>query len=226
MWGMNQHTNLQPWMFAPIAAVVFSCWAGVFCAVVFLISRISGWSLLARRFRAQEEFCGESWDWQSARWRGWCNYNNCLTVGANQEFLYLSMMPIMLPLRLSHPELVIPWQEIEVEAGKMFFGWYDTATFRIGTQERVTVRIYGKLVRRVRQAAGPGWPLYHMEQMDAQTRGVGKIKGESSWAGGYWFPPWRRKARREDGGTRPSFFSIGHRHPAAFGSLSQHGESS
>jgi hypothetical protein len=103
------------------------------------------------------------------RWR--CNYGSCLTVGANQDSLYLSIMPIMLPFRLSHPALLIPWREIEVESGKMFFGWYDTAQFRVGSQERVPVRIYGKLVARVRQAAGPGWPLYQIEQIESQTKG-------------------------------------------------------
>jgi hypothetical protein len=123
---------------------------------------------MARRFRASEAFCGEMWSWQSARFRGWCGYNNCLTVGASQEGLYLA---VELPFRLFHPALLIPWREIEVETGKMFFGFYDMAKFRIGTEERVTVNIYGKLVDRVRQAAGPGWPLYQIEQMETQTRG-------------------------------------------------------
>jgi len=75
-----------------------------------------------------------------------------------------------MPFRLFHPSLLIPWREIEVETGKVFFGFYDTARLRIGTEERVTLRIYGKLVDRVRQAAGTGWPLYGMEQMGTQTR--------------------------------------------------------
>ena len=135
-----------------------------------MISRASGWALLARRFTAVEPFAGESWGWQSARFRGWCSYNNCLTVGANQEGLYLSVMTIMLPFRFFHPALMVPWREIEVETGKMFFGLYDMAQFRIGTEERVTVRIYGKLVKRVRQAAGTGWPLYAIEQMESQMK--------------------------------------------------------
>ena len=156
--------NLQPWMIA-ILSVAFPVF--IFCGGYFLVSRFSGWSLLTRRFRASEPFYGETWGWQSARFRWGSHYNNCLTVGSSQEALYFSML---LPFRLFHPALLIPWQEIEVETGKMFFGYYDTAQFRIGAQERVTVRIYGKLVQRVRQAAGPGWPLYQVEQMEAQTK--------------------------------------------------------
>lgn len=153
----------QPWMNPVPLMLILLYPVGLFCAVFFIISRVGGWNLLAQRFRADEPFYGESWRWQSARFRRWCNYNNCLKVGADQGSLSLS---VMMPFRLFHPALLIPWQEIEVETGKMFFGYYDTATFRIGTQERVTVRIYGKLVGRVRQAAGTGWPLYHAEQIE------------------------------------------------------------
>jgi hypothetical protein len=137
--------------------------------VMWVISRAGGWARLAQRFTAVEPFAGESWGWQSARFRGWCSYNHCLVVGANQDGLYLSVMPILMPLRFFHPALMIPWGEIEVETGKMLFGMYDTAQFRIGREERVTVKIYGKLVKRVRQGAGSGWPLYNIEKMQEQT---------------------------------------------------------
>ncbi len=32
------------------------------------------------------------------------------------------------------------------------------------------MRIYGRLVNRVREAAGTGWPLYGIERMDEQTK--------------------------------------------------------
>ncbi len=159
--------NQQWWMGTTHGVSVFPMVVPI--AILLLLSRISGWHLLARRFRAEGPFCGETWSWQSARFRGWFGYNNCLTVGVSPEGLYLAMMPFF---RLfNHPALLIPWAEIEVESGKMFFGLYDTVQFRIGTEERVTVKIYGKLVDRVRQAAGSGWPLYQIEQMEGQTRG-------------------------------------------------------
>jgi hypothetical protein len=138
--------------------------------LVWVISRISGWALLARRFRATEPFCGESWGWQSARFRIFGGYNNCLMIGANHEGIYLSVMPILIPFRLFHPALMIPWREIEVETGKVLFGCYDTAQFCIGAEERVRMRIFGKLVKRMRLAAGNGWPLHAIEQMEDQMR--------------------------------------------------------
>jgi hypothetical protein len=67
-------------------------------------------------------------------------------------------------LRFGHPSLLIPWHEIEVETGKCFFGFYDVAKMRVGLEERLTLRVYGAMVNRLRQAAGPGWPLYAIEQ--------------------------------------------------------------
>jgi hypothetical protein len=167
MWGMNAQMST-----AALSLLLFLLLGATYILfLLWIISRISGWALLARRFRANKPFYGETWSWQSARFRLLGGYNNCLTVGANQEGISLSVMPIMFPLRLFHPALLIPWREIEVETGKMFFGLRDTARFRIGTQERVTVRIYGKLVGRMRQAAGPGWPLYAVEQMEAPSKG-------------------------------------------------------
>jgi hypothetical protein len=162
MLGMNQAMDPR-WLLVMVPVFVVS----LFCGVLFVISGLGGWLLLGRRFTASDGFCGETWSWQSGQFRGWCNYNHCLTVGASPEALYLE---VQMPFRLFHPSLLIPWREIEVETGKVFFGFYDTARLRIGTEERVTLRIYGKLVDRVRQAAGTGWPLYGMEQMGTQTR--------------------------------------------------------
>lgn len=142
--------NVQGWINANPQVLFLAPLLVVFLPLVifFLISRLGGWALLARRFRTDEPFYGESWSWQSGQFRGWCNYNRCLTVGVSPEALYLS---VLLPFRLFHPPLLIPWREIEVETGKAMFGLYDTARFRMGTEELVTLRIYGALVERVLQ---------------------------------------------------------------------------
>jgi hypothetical protein len=154
--------NIQNWinanprvLFLTPLFVVF-----VFCAIFYLISGLGGWTRLARRFRTYEPFYGESWTWQSGQLRGWCNYNHCLTVGANEQSLYLA---VQVPFGMFHPPLLIPWNEIDAQTGKVMFGLYDTAKLRLGSEERVTLRIYGGLVARVRQAAGPGWPGYAVE---------------------------------------------------------------
>jgi hypothetical protein len=153
---MSPQPPVAALMLFPVTIVV-----AAFCVVPLFISRLSGWALLAHRFRAAEPFYGESWDWQSGRFRGWCGYNRCLQIGASPAGLFLA---VALPFRLFHPSLMIPWCEIEVETGRTLFGRFETAQLRIGTEELVTVRIYGKLVNRLRGAAGASWPLRQIEQ--------------------------------------------------------------
>lgn len=162
--------NLQALPGVGLVAVFVAGGVLYLLALLWVISRFSGWARLGQRFGTTEEFRGEAWNWQSARFRGWCSYNNCLKVGASPEGLSFAVMRVMFPLRCFHPSLLIPWREIEVETGKAFFGFYDMARFRIGTEEQITVAIYGKLVTRVREAAGVGWPLYNIEQMEARRQ--------------------------------------------------------
>ncbi|MDR3763828.1 MAG: hypothetical protein P4M01_06995 [Acidobacteriota bacterium] len=156
--------NMPP---ALAAVLVVGWFLFVTVAVMYTLSRMSGWVLLARRFAANGNFAGETWSWQSARLRGWCNYNNCLCVGADPMGLYLA---VMAPFRLFHPPLYIPWTEIDAQTGKAFLGFYDTVQLRIGREEQVSVRFYGKMVDRLRQASGSGWPNYAAEQMTAQFK--------------------------------------------------------
>jgi len=141
------------------------------CGILYLTGQLSGWALLARRFRASVPYSGEKWGWQSVMFRGWLGYNNCVTVGATPEGLYLSLQV----LRIIHPDLFIPWREIEVETGKGMFG-RDMAQFRMGTDERVTMRVYGKLIDRIRRAAGAGWPLYYIEKAGFRAEGEGTTR--------------------------------------------------
>ena len=154
----QQWFNANPWVI-PLQIIV------LFFVVSFVISRWSGWARLAERFRAPGPFLGECWKRQSARFRAYCGYNNCLTVGADAAGLYLSVMS---PFRVFHAPLLIPWQEIEVETGKVLFGFYDTALLRLGRDEQIPMRIQGKLIERLRQAAGASWPLYQVDLMKLQ----------------------------------------------------------
>ena len=162
----------NPGAMPPVLAVALGI--GWFLIVTFVvmyaISRMSGWVLLSRRFTATGDYVVETWTWQSARLRGWCNYNNCLCVGASPEGLYLG---VMAPFRLFHPPLFIPWAEIDAQTGKAFLGLYDMVRVRVGREEQVEVRFYGKMVGRLRQAAGSAWPNYAAEQMTAQFKQQG-----------------------------------------------------
>lgn len=125
------------------------------CAVLWLIGKLSGWSLLARRFRLTSSFLGERWSFQSARMRWGANYGSCLTVGADATGLYLAVMVFF---RAGHPSLLLPWHEVSVrKRWKMVVFRYVELT--LGREEQISLRISGRLADRIQAAAGVNWPL-------------------------------------------------------------------
>jgi len=150
----HAHSQAEPFLVLLIVV-------GIYFVIHFAMSRLSGWNRLAQRFAATGAWSGESWSWQTAIFRNWIQYKHCMIFGADTQSLSISMVRIF---GFFHPPMRIPWSEIEVKTEKKFFGLIKTAEFVLGRQERVRVRIYGKLVARLREAAGPGWPLFHQEQ--------------------------------------------------------------
>jgi hypothetical protein len=120
-----------------------------------IISRVSGWFVLARRFRLAGGFDGVSFGFQSGQMRWLANYGNCLTLGANQDGLYLATMFLF---RFMHPPLLVPWSEIKVVRKKRWiFGEY--VTFQMGRELAIPLRITGGPADRLREAAGIHWPI-------------------------------------------------------------------
>jgi hypothetical protein len=141
---------------APAAVVLFALFfVTVWCAALFAVSRVSGWALLANRFRTDSPFPGRTWTWQSARLRWGSNYNNCLTLGSDPSGLYLSMMFIF---RIASPALLIPWTEVTVWRRRQFL-FFRFVEFRLGREEQVPLVIREKLADSLRTAAGTSWPV-------------------------------------------------------------------
>jgi hypothetical protein len=106
-----------------VAAVLLG--VGCFVAAVFLVGRIAahltGWTRLARTFPAgAREMRGDRWSFQSLRLNQWGGYNNCVTIGADPEGLYLVMPWI---LRQGHEPVFIPWREIARATPQQRFLW-------------------------------------------------------------------------------------------------------
>jgi hypothetical protein len=86
--------------------------------------------------------------------RWFANYNNVLTLGANQEGLYLASMFLF---RFMQPPLLIPWGDIKVKRTK---GWiFEYATFTMGQEASIPLRIRSKLADNLRGMAGNHWPV-------------------------------------------------------------------
>lgn len=81
----------------------------VWIVVMYAVSRIGGWSRLAVHYRETSPHEGRKIRFQSASMRWMTGYNNCLTFGPGRDGLHISAL---LPMRISHPSLMVPWAEI------------------------------------------------------------------------------------------------------------------
>jgi hypothetical protein len=143
----------HPLYFVPsFAAYFIALWA----MVGFVIGQISGWAVLSRRFRDSAAFHSYQWRFESARMRTlWGNYHNVLKFGADETGLYMS---VLLPFRVGHAPLFIPWAEIQVSSsirGLLFKG----RKLLLGRQESIPLLISVSLADKIKSAAGQAWPV-------------------------------------------------------------------
>jgi hypothetical protein len=131
-----------------LAILVLALFFIVFwCALGFLISLMTGWLSLGRRFRRQSEPYGES---KSAGpffyivSMGWFGYSNTVQLTAASDALYAS---VLFPFRGGHPPLRMPWEEIRFGWTKIFFKTYVVLT--LGNQEKIPMRISLRMARNL-----------------------------------------------------------------------------
>jgi hypothetical protein len=146
----------------PAAVLVFV--VAFWCFIIFLVSMVTGWFALTRRFRKQSEPCGEIRSagpfFYTVYMRYWCHYSSGIRLTAASDALFLS---VILPLRIGHPPLRIPWNEIQFGRTRRFLRDYIDLT--LGSEERIPLRIpermaakLGLLDRVPGQAAKPDNP--------------------------------------------------------------------
>lgn len=77
------------------------------CVLLWLFSRLSGWTRLAQTYRAGEVEVDES-AWLRTGRIGAISYHSCLCLGVNDQGLRIA---VAFPMRLFHPPLFIPWDQ-------------------------------------------------------------------------------------------------------------------
>ncbi|MDI6763535.1 MAG: hypothetical protein QME83_10965 [Thermodesulfobacteriota bacterium] len=132
---------------------VFIALVGFLAVLFFLIGRISGWSTLAYFYRFPGEFVGQRWRFQSGQLRWYLGYNNCLTIGASESGLYLSVFFLF---RIGHPSLFIPWGDISANTQKSFWGRH--MEFRFKQAQMIPLRVSLQLGEKVITASGHSGP--------------------------------------------------------------------
>ncbi len=126
---MNDPASIPEWIF-PFFFVL------VWCAVVWLISQLSGWNRLAQRYRARQSATGKRWAWQYGL-IGWAGYNGVLILTANAEGLFMEVFWLF---GIGHPRLFIPWREFHQVRRKDFL-WRHQVRANIGLPTLATVRL-------------------------------------------------------------------------------------
>ncbi|MFP2902828.1 hypothetical protein [Corallococcus sp. 4LFB] len=121
-------SSLAPWFPLVLLPVMF-------VLVSFLLSRMGGWSRLARDYRLDRGGGFPCRRWVSGH-MGWVEYRSCLTVGGDERGLYLA---VLFPFRMGHPPLCIPWADVHdrVRERRFFLHW---DAFTVGP-ERVKLRL-------------------------------------------------------------------------------------
>lgn len=121
--------------------------------LMLLIARLTGWAAWTEFYRASSPFTGTRWRFQSIQTRWLTHYGNCVTVGANEEGLYLA---VLILFRIGHPPLFIPWRDVSVGTKKCLFG--NVVELRFQATPAAPVYLSERLAQRIAAAAGSAWP--------------------------------------------------------------------
>jgi len=136
--------DLPPYTLAFFIALGIA-WMALVC---FLIGVLSGWHKLSKRFCAQAEPYGDTRCvgpfFYAVQMRLRVNYSCAIRMTAATDALYLS---VLLPFRVGHPALCIPWREIQFSRTERFWRRYVVLT--LGEQEQVPMRISERMARNL-----------------------------------------------------------------------------
>jgi hypothetical protein len=158
---MQQFVTQHPNGFAAGMAAFF---VALWFVVGLVISLVSGWHALAERYRTDREFPVRRRPMQSARMRAACGYNNILTLGSDEEGIYMGMTISLFP---GHRRLFIPWADIEVQEAKRVL-WAMMRTLRLGP-DRIPLRVRESLAEFLLAGRGSG-------AVGDRESGAGRIK--------------------------------------------------
>jgi len=121
---------------------------GIFCFVSFLSSFFSGWHELTKRFLAHSEPYGDTKSAGPFPYtiypRYWSHYSSIIRLTAAEDALYLSVFFV---LRIGHPPLRIPWNEIKFSRTKCM--WRSFVVLTLGNEERIPMRISERMARKL-----------------------------------------------------------------------------
>lgn len=124
---------------AVVLALVFAASLGFVGAIMFAMSRLTGWKRLSRDYPARTPAPTARKGFGSAGFYALPNYNNCVRWKADEEHLHLSLVR---PFQwMGHPPLSIPWAVIDIDPAPPKWGFKQ---LRI---DNIPVRVPAKAVQ-------------------------------------------------------------------------------
>lgn len=143
-----QASTVVDFMAIFLAILVLALFFIVFwCAFCFLISFMTGWFSLGRRFKRQSDPYGETKTAGPFFYTvsmGWFGFSNFVRLTAASDAIYAS---VLFPFRVGHPPLRMPWEEIRFGWTKIFFRTYVVLT--LGNEEKIPMRISERMARNL-----------------------------------------------------------------------------
>ena len=109
---------------------------------------MTGWFALTRRFRKQAEPCGEiriaGPFFYTVYMRFWSHYSSGIRLTAANDALFLSATFM---IRIGHPPLRIPWNEIRFGRTRRF--WRSYMVLTLGNEEQIPLRIPERMAAKL-----------------------------------------------------------------------------
>ena len=148
----------SPWIrVSGIAFTILFLLPIIWCGVVWLLGKISGWSRLAGHYESNRRFDGIAYRWQSAL-IGPISYNRALTITLMKDGIGLTIMPLF---SAGHPPLLIPWTSLHSKGTSQVL-FRKLERFHIGDPIQATLAVAPNLIDRtkVMAAAAPSAPSH------------------------------------------------------------------
>ncbi|MDP7276909.1 MAG: hypothetical protein QF363_15610 [Planctomycetaceae bacterium] len=164
--------EITDWLLVLFAPGLIVSWF----ATIGLLSLLGGWNRLARVYRDEMSYrdelselsemtVGHKWGMQSLSLRGWCGYNNCVTVEATERGLKIAPWFIMRP---GHAPLFLPFDEMIMARSRTMLG-VRLKQVRMQKEPGISLDFRGTLVDNICAKLGDVWPADSTEQVEPET---------------------------------------------------------
>jgi hypothetical protein len=133
----------------PILVLAVFGFTFFWCLISFVLSRISGWAVLAAAYPAAPPLTPNTrMAWRSALMNGNAKYNGALTIVADARALHFALFPLM---RIGHDPFSVPWGDIRAEMRQLLLT--ERAALTFARAPAVTMLISRTLLDRLAQAS-------------------------------------------------------------------------